>query len=73
MDVMVEFRDRLARFGFEYLTRFFESHGVRVEVVEESEKGYTDELVEDFVSIVTSFAARIYCERSQKFRKMKTS
>ncbi|MEM2413195.1 MAG: recombinase family protein, partial [Sulfolobales archaeon] len=37
--VVVEFRDRLTRFGFEYLARFFESHGVRVEVVEESEKG----------------------------------
>ncbi|MEM4959850.1 MAG: IS607 family transposase [Nanopusillaceae archaeon] len=69
--VVVEFRDRLTRFGFEYLTRFFESHGVRVEVVEESEKGYMDELVEDFVAIVTSFAARIYGKRSRKFRKIK--
>ncbi|MEM3989146.1 MAG: IS607 family transposase [Desulfurococcaceae archaeon] len=69
--VVVEFRDRLTRFGFEYLTRFFESHGVRVEVVEESEKGYMDELVEDFVAIVTSFAARIYGKRSQKFKKIK--
>ncbi|MEM1936365.1 MAG: IS607 family transposase [Sulfolobales archaeon] len=71
--VVVEFRDRLTRFGFEYLARFFESHGVRVEVVEESEKGYMDELVEDFVAIVTSFAARIYGKRSQKFRKIKNT
>ncbi len=71
--VVVEFRDRLTRFGFEYLARFFESHGVRVEVVEESEKGYMDELVEDFVALVTSFAARIYGKRSQKFRKIKNT
>ncbi|MEM0246936.1 MAG: hypothetical protein QXW53_04435 [Desulfurococcaceae archaeon] len=70
---MVEFRNRLTRFGFEYLARFFESHGVRVEVVEESGKGYMDELVEDFVAIVTSFAARIYGKRSQKFRKIKNT
>lgn len=69
--VVVEFKDRLTRFGFEYLKRYFESHGVRVEVVEESEKSYMEELIEDFVSIVISFAARIYGKRSQKFRKIK--
>jgi putative resolvase len=69
--VVVEFRDRLTRFGFEYLKRFFESHGARVEVVEESEKSYEEELIEDFVSIITSFAARIYGKRSQRFRKIK--
>jgi len=69
--VVVEFRDRLARFGFEYLKRCFESHGVRVEVVEEAEKGYVEELIEDFVSIATSFATRIYGKHSQRFRKIK--
>jgi len=69
--VVVEFRDRLTRFGFDYLKRFFESHGVRVEVVEESEKDYMEELIEDLVSIIISFAARIYGKRSQKFKKIK--
>jgi len=69
--VVVEFKDRLTRFGFEYLRRYFESHGVRIEVVEESEKGYMDELIEDFVSIVISFTARLYGKRSQKFRRIK--
>jgi len=69
--IVVEFRDRLTRFGFEYLERFFKSHGVGVEVVEEGEKGYMEELIEDFVSIVTSFAARIYGKRSQKFRRVR--
>jgi len=69
--VVVEFRDRLTRFGFEYLKRYFESHRVRIEVVEESEKGYMEELIEDLVSIVISFAGRIYGKRSQKFKKIK--
>ncbi|OYT56994.1 MAG: IS607 family transposase [Desulfurococcales archaeon ex4484_217_2] len=68
--VVVEFRDRLTRFGFDYLKRYFESHGVRVEVVEETEKGYMEELIEDFVAIVISFAGRIYGKRSQKFKKI---
>ncbi len=69
--VVVEFKDRLTRFGFDYLKRYFESHSVRVEVVEETEKGYMEELIEDFVSIVISFAGRIYGKRSQKYRKIK--
>ncbi len=69
--VVVEFRDRLTRFGFDYLKRYFESHGVRIEVAEETEKGYMEELIEDLISIVVSFAGRIYGKRSQKFRKIK--
>ncbi len=69
--VVVEFKDRLTRFGFDYLKRYFESHGVKIEVIEETEKGYMEELIEDFVSIVISFAGRIYGKRSQKFRKIK--
>jgi len=71
--VVVEFKDRLTRFGLDYLRRYFESHGVEMEVVEEAEKGYVEELIEDFVSIVMSFAARIYGKRSQKFRKIKNA
>ncbi|PNV81220.1 MAG: IS607 family transposase [Fervidicoccus sp.] len=69
--VVVEFKDRLTRFGFEYLRRWFESHGVKIDVVEESEKGYIEELVEDFISIVTSFAAKIYGKHSRRFKKIK--
>ena len=69
--VVVEFEDRLTRFGFGYIKRCFESQGVRIEVVEESEKGYMEELVEDFVSVIMGFAARIYGKRSQKFMKIK--
>ena len=56
---------------FNYLRRYFESHGVEIEVVEETEKGCMEELIEDFVPIITSFAARVYGKRSQKFKKIK--
>ncbi len=69
--VVIEFKDRLTRFGFEYLNRYFESHSARIEVVEETERSYIEELVEDFVAIVISFAGRIYGKRSQKFKKIK--
>jgi len=41
-------KDRLTRFGFDYLQRYFSSHGVKIEVVEETEKNYFEELIEEF-------------------------
>jgi excisionase family DNA binding protein len=59
--VVVEYKDRLARFGFEYLKEALASYGVRVIAIEENEsKSPNEELVEDLIAIVTSFSARLY-------------
>jgi len=65
-NVMVEYEDRLARFGIEYIKEFFEEHGVNLIVVEEEEKSPEEELVEDLISIVVSFAGGIYGKRGAK-------
>ena len=62
------YRDRLTRFGFEYLKVLFNTLGVDVYVAfQEEPKDYIRELVEDFVEIVTSFASRIYGKRSKRY------
>jgi len=69
--VVVAYRDRLARFGFTYLKELFEAYGVRVIVAfHEEPKDYYQELVEDLIAIVTSFASRIYGKRSRKYKKV---
>lgn len=69
--VVVEFKDRFSRFGFGYLGKLAESYGGRVEVVEDDvKKNLMQELVEDMISIVSSFSARLYGYRSQKFKKI---
>ncbi|WP_042666942.1 IS607 family transposase [Desulfurococcus amylolyticus] len=69
--VVVAYRDRLTRFGFTYLEKLFEAYGVRVVVVFDQEpKDYYQELVEDLIAIVTSFASKIYGKRSHKYRKV---
>jgi excisionase family DNA binding protein len=69
--VVVTYRDRLTRFGFEYLEYFFKQYGVRVEVAfGEEPKGAYRELVEDLIEIVTSFAGRLYGLKSRRKRKL---
>lgn len=57
--IIVEHKDRLTRFGFEYLKGWMKSRGVRIVVVNEVLDDKQD-LMQDFVSLVTSFCARLY-------------
>lgn len=70
--VVVEFKDHLVRFGFSYLQTYFASHGVTVEWVGEVlGKTYEEELVEDILTLMSSFSSRIYGRRSAERRKAK--
>jgi putative resolvase len=66
--VVIEYPDRLARFGFHYLKEIFDGFGVELVVINgrEGEKERVQELMEDLVAIVSSFAARIYGQRGSK-------
>jgi putative resolvase len=69
--VVIACRDRLTRFGFEYLKTLFNTFGVDVYVAfQEGPKDYVQEIVEDFIEIVTSFASRIYGKRSKKYKEV---
>jgi len=68
IDAVVAYEDRLTRFGFEYLVEF-KAYGVNVIVASQDEKDYTQELMEDSVEIVKSFASRIYGQEYEKVVK----
>jgi len=69
--IVVAYRDRLTRFGFEYLKTLFNTLGVDIYVAfQEEPKDYVQELVEDLVEIVTSFASRIYGKRSKRYKEV---
>lgn len=63
--IVVEHKDRLARFGINYIQKLLEKDQRRIEIVNnvDSDK---EELVQDFVSIITSYCARIYGNRRSK-------
>jgi putative resolvase len=63
--IVVEHKDRLTRFGFNTIEKLLAMQGRRIEVINLAENGKED-LVQDFVSIVTSFCARLYGQRRSK-------
>ena len=64
--IIVEHRDRGTRFGWRYLTTLLEAQGRRIEAIFPNET--QDDLVADFVSLITSMAARIYGRRGSRRR-----
>jgi putative resolvase len=70
--ILVEHRDRLTRFGFEYLEALMRSSGRTLLVLEEKEMdGDKSDLVRDMIEILTSFCARLYGKRSAENRAKK--
>jgi len=63
--IVVEHKDRLTRFGFNYIEQLLAMQGRQIEVINLAENGKED-LIQDFVSIVTSFCARLYGQRRSK-------
>lgn len=64
--IVVEHRDRFARFGSEYLEAALAASGRRLIVVDPSEMN--DDLVQDMIAILTRFCARLYGRRSTRNR-----
>ena len=59
--LLVEYPDRLARFGLPYLETLFEVLNVRIVVISNQEpEDAQAELVRDMLSVVTSFSAKLY-------------
>ena len=66
--VIIEHRDRLTRFQYNFFEFFFDSYGVKIEVIEKKINKEDDELVEDIMMLMASFSGKIH-GRSAKRRK----
>ena len=68
--IVVEHKDRLTRFGFNYLLALAEARGIEIIVADKTEN-WKDDLMMDFVSVITFFCARMYGQRRGKKKKDK--
>ena len=64
--LIVEHRDRLMRFGSEYVEASLGADGRRILVAEYSE--VKDDLVQAMMEVLTSFCARLSGRRSAKYK-----
>ena len=67
--IVVEHRDRLARFGVEYVEAALSAQARRLVVVEDGET--SDDLVRDMIEVLTSFCARLYGRRGARNRALR--
>jgi predicted site-specific integrase-resolvase len=67
--IVIEHRDRLTRFGFTYIEQLMQMQGRRLEVIFPSDTD--NDLVDDFIAVITSMASRIYGRRTSKRRAEK--
>lgn len=65
--VYVLYKDRLTRFGYHYLEKICEFHGVSIVVVsnETESKSQSEELTEDIIALIHSFSGKLYGLRSK--------
>ena len=63
--LLVEHKVRLTRFGFNYIDILLKSHNKKIEVINLVDNDKED-LIQDFISVITSFCARIYSQRISK-------
>jgi putative resolvase len=67
--IVVEHRDRLARFGVEHLQAALAAQGRRIVVVDDGET--TDDLVRDMIEVLTSMCARLYGRRGARNKALR--
>jgi len=69
--IVVNYKDRLMRFGYEMLEEICKLNNVKIEVINHSEdRTYEEELVEDVLSVITVFSSRLYGSRSRKTKEI---
>lgn len=69
--IVLNYKDRLLRFGSEIIFKICKYHNIEIIVLnEDKHKLYEEELVEDVLSIITVFSAKMYGNKSHKNKKV---
>ena len=69
-EIVVLYKDRLLRYGFELIEYFASLNNVKIRVLDKINKIEDEELVEDLVQIITDFSCKIQGKRKSKTKKI---
>ena len=67
--VIIENKDRLTRFQYNFIEKMFGSYGVKVICINKPDDEGDKEFINDLMMIIASFSGRLYGSRSAKRRK----
>lgn len=68
--VVIEYKDGIARYGFETFKSYCESYGIEVIVLKDAEKKeFEEEMVEDIIALIASYSAKLYGRRGGRKKK----
>lgn len=68
--IVVLYKDRLIRFGYELIEYICEKNGTDIEIIDNTEKTEQEELVEDLVQIITVFSCKLQGKRVRKTKEL---
>ena len=68
--IVVLYKDRLLRFGFELVEHFANLNNVKIEILDRIDKTQDEELVEDLIQIITVFSCKIQGKRKGKTKQL---
>ena len=68
--VVVLYKDRLLRFGFELIEYIASLYNCEIEIIDNTEKSEQQELVEDLVQMITVFSCKLQGKRANKAKKL---
>ena len=69
--VVIEHKDRLTRFQYNFIEKMYNSYGVEIICVEKADVSEEEELVNDIMMLMASFSGKLYGKRSAKRRREK--
>ncbi|MDY5852757.1 MAG: recombinase family protein, partial [Bacilli bacterium] len=68
--IVVLYKDRLLRYGFELVEYFAKLNNAKIEVIDKIDKNQDQELVEDLVQIITVFSCKLQGKRKKKTKEL---
>jgi excisionase family DNA binding protein len=69
--IIIEHKDRLTRFQYNFIKLMYESYGVEIICIEKADVSEEEKLVNDLMMLMASFSGKFYGKRSAKRRKEK--
>lgn len=68
--IVILYKDRLLRFGYELFENTCKYYNTEIEIIDNTEKTDEQELVEDLIQIVTVFSCRLQGKRAKKTKEI---